>query len=338
MVETISSVEMVELLKAAGETTRLRLLHLLSHGEYNVKDLTQILGQSQPRLSRHLKLLTDAGLIERFQEGSSVFFRYAEQGRKAAVLATLLGELDGGDATILRDLARVEALKLQKSEAAQAYFQTHADAWDNIRALHAPEAEVEAAMSRALGPGPFNLLVDLGTGTGRILELFSARAERSIGFDVNRDMLSHARARLAASGIRNAQLRLGDIFDLPLEERAADAVIIHQVLHFLDDPDKALIDAAQLLKPGGRLLIVDFDMHDIEALREHYAHQRLGFERKLMEGWLRRAGLTASHFEAVHPGEASDGKLTVSLWLAEKPAISQKKTTKKTKETVSEGS
>lgn len=338
MAEAISSVEMVELLRAAGETTRLRLLHLLAHGEYNVKDLTQILSQSQPRLSRHLKLLTDAGLIERFQEGSSVFFRYAEQGRKAAVLANLLSELDREDATILRDQSRVEALKLQKSEAAQVYFQTHADRWDRIRALHAPEAEVEAAMSRALGPGPFSLLVDLGTGTGRILELFSGRAERTIGFDVNRDMLSHARARLAASGIRNAQLRLGDIFDLPLDQGAADAIIIHQVLHFLDDPDKAVMEAAGLLKPGGRLLIVDFDMHGIEAFRENYAHQRLGFERKLMEGWLRRAGLNAAHFEAIKPSEAGDGKLTVSLWLAEKPAIPHKKTTKTTKETISEGS
>jgi ubiquinone/menaquinone biosynthesis C-methylase UbiE/DNA-binding HxlR family transcriptional regulator len=316
---TVGSAHLVEILKAAGETTRLRLLALLAHGEFNVKDLTQILGQSQPRLSRHLKLLADAGLIQRFQEGSSVFYRFAERGPGAGLVTQLLAGVDASDAALGRDRMRAEALKQEKSTAAQAYFRSHAAAWDEIRALHAPEAAVEAAMLKALGPGPFELLIDLGTGTGRILELFAKRVRRSAGFDVNRDMLSHARARLAASGVRNAQLRLADIFSLPLDDGVADAVVIHQVLHFLDEPGGAVAEAGRLLRPSGRLLIVDFAPHRIEALRSEYAHRRLGFERDLVEGWLDGQGLDFSHYEAIRPGKDAEDKLTVSLWLAVKP-------------------
>jgi ArsR family transcriptional regulator len=312
---------LVDILRAAGEQTRLRLLLLLSHGEFNVKDLTQILGQSQPRLSRHLKLLTDAGLIERFQEGSSVFYGFfSDRQANARLLAPLLEALDANDAFVARDLARADVLRREKHMAAQAYFETHAAAWDEIRSHHAPEAAVEAAMLAVMGPGPFDPLIDLGTGTGRILELFGERARRSIGFDINREMLAHARARLAVSGVRGSQVRLGDIFNLPLADKAADAVVIHQVLHFLDEPAKAVAEAARVLKPGGRLLIVDFAPHAIEAMREDYAHRRLDFERGLVEGWLGRHGLRFSQYQAIRPPAGSDGKLTVSLWLAEKAA------------------
>lgn len=319
MTKALSSGQVVEVLKAVGETTRLRLLTLLAQGEYNVKDLTQILGQSQPRLSRHLKLLAEAGLIERFQEGSSVFFRISEAGVAADLVAYLLGTLNPDDLQIQRDFARADALKREKCDAAQTYFQAHAAAWNEIRALHAPEAEVEAAMLRAIGPEAIRFLVDLGTGTGRILELFADRYTRAVGFDVNRDMLAHARARLAASGVRNAQLRLGDIFTLTLEDGVADVVVLHQVLHFLDDPAKTVMEAARLLQPGGRLMIVDFAAHSIESLRADYAHSRLGFERTVVDGWLLRSGLRAAYYEAIEPKDDSANKLTVSLWLGEKP-------------------
>ncbi len=329
MPEVLSSAELVEMLRAAGETTRLRLLVLLAGAEYNVKDLTHILGQSQPRLSRHLKLLAEAGLIERFQEGSSVFYRFASEGSAAGLAARLLDAIDPLDGGTGRDAARADVLRQEKCAAAQAYFQAHAGAWNEIRALHAPEAEVEAAMLAAMGPRPIRLLVDLGAGTGRILELFAPRARHAIGFDVNREMLAHARARLAASGVHNAQVRLGDILTLPLDDRVADAVILHQVLHFLDDPAKAVDEAARLLAPGGRLLIVDFAAHTIESLRNDYAHRRLGFERGLVEGWLQRAGLQPAHYEAIQPeaGEAA-GKLTVSLWLAARPDEAARQATK----------
>jgi ubiquinone/menaquinone biosynthesis C-methylase UbiE/DNA-binding MarR family transcriptional regulator len=326
MAEALTSGQLVEVLKAVGETTRLRLLTLLAQGEYNVKDLTQILGQSQPRLSRHLKLLAEAGLVERFQEGSSVFFRISEISAAANLTAHLFAALNADDAQMQRDFSRADALKREKSDAAQTYFQAHAAAWNDIRALHAPEAEVEAAMLRAIGPKAIGFLVDLGTGTGRILELFAERATRAVGFDVNRDMLAHARARLAAAGVRNTQLRLGDIFTLTLEDGVADVVVLHQVLHFLDDPAKTVTEAARLLKPGGRLMIVDFAAHCIEALRTDYAHRRLGFERASVEGWLMRSGLRSVHFEAIAPKDGSANKLTVSLWLGAKPtgAINRK--------------
>lgn len=315
----IPSEYLVELLRAAGEPTRLRLLVLLAQGEFNVKELTQILGQSQPRLSRHLKLLADARLIQRFQEGSSVFYRFADRGAGAALMETVLDALDAGDEAIRRDLSRAQALREAQSKAAQAYFKSHAATWDDIRAFHAPEAKVEAAMLAAMGRGPFDLLIDLGTGTGRILELFAGSASHLLGYDINREMLAHARARLAAGGVRNAQLRIGDIFALPLGDGVADAVVIHQVLHFLDEPAKAIAEAARLLRPAGRLLIVDFAAHSIEAMRETYAHRRLGFERELVERWLKRSGLASDRYEAIHPPKDAGGKLTVSLWLAVKP-------------------
>ena len=334
---SIPTASLVEMLRAAGEITRLRLLALLAQGEFNVKDLTQILGQSQPRLSRHLKLLAEAGLIARFQEGSSVFYRPAERGDGAALIDRLLAALDWADPIVSRDLARAEALREEKNAAAQAYFESHAAAWDQIRAYHAPEAAVEAAMLSAMGEGPFDLMIDLGTGTGRIVELFAARAGRLIGFDVNREMLAHARARLAAGGVRNAQVRLGDMFNLPLEDGVADAVIIHQVLHFLDEPAKAVAEAARLLKPSGRLLIVDFAPHVIEAMRGDYAHLRLGFETDLIEDWLRRAGLDGGSYRAIRPPRKNEGKLTVSLWLGVKPPTASKKQ-RETPEILAEGS
>lgn len=318
MTLAVASTTLVDILRAAGEPTRLRLLLLLAQTEFNVKDLTQILGQSQPRLSRHLKLLADAGLIERFQEGSAVYYRLSEKSPNARLFAPLLDALDTCDTQFARDLARAEALRQEKTRAAQTYFESHANEWDRIRSFHAPEDAVEDAMLAAMGPGPFDQLIDLGTGTGRILELFAARAQNATGYDLNREMLAHARARLDAGGVTNAQVRLGDMIALGVADGAADVVVIHQVLHFLEDPAAAIDEAARLLKPSGRLLVVDFATHDIEDLREVYAHRRLGFDRESIEGWMRRNGLRCSHFQEIHPPTDKIGKLTVSLWLGVK--------------------
>jgi len=311
-------------LRAAGEATRLRILALLAGGELNVKDLTQILGQSQPRISRHLKLMAEAGLITRFREGSWVFFRLAESGAEGALAAAIVKSLDPSDLTLARDRARASGVQKARAEAAQAYFKAHAGEWDKIRALHVTEKEVEAAMDEALGEGPFNLLVDLGTGTGRILELFGARAARALGFDLNHAMLAYARMKLERAALSYAQVRHGDLYNVPLPDGAADAVVLHQVLHFLDDPAAAIAEAARLLAPGGRLLVVDFAPHELEFLREQSAHRRLGFARDQLGRLLAGAGLKLARFRELKP-EPSGGKLTVSLWLGEKPAVVGKK-------------
>jgi len=211
MSEQMSTVQLLSGLKAAGESTRLRLLALLAGGELNVKDLTRILGQSQPRISRHLKLLTEAGLIERFREGSWVFFRLANAGGSGELARAIVNSLDTSDPDLERDRARAEAVMRDRAETAQAYFKEHASEWDVIRSLHVAEDEVEQAMLDAIGAGSFDYLVDLGTGTGRMLELFASRANHAVGIDINRDMLAYARAKLEAANLNHCQVRQGDL-------------------------------------------------------------------------------------------------------------------------------
>src|SRR5262245_8387063 len=284
----------VAALKAMAEPTRLRLLVLLASGELSVKDLTGILGQSQPRISRHLKLLAEAGLVERAPEGSWVYFRLAEGGEGGALAHLVLEAMDRTDSVLVRDRRRAETLREQRERAAQAYFQAHAGDWDRIRALHVAEDEVEAAVAAALGPGPFGLLVDLGTGTGRMLELLRERYRRGLGIDLSPAMLAYARAKLEGAQVRHAQVRQGDIYDLPLADQTADAAVMHQVLHFLSDPHRAVREAARVLAPGGRLLIVDFAPHELEFLRDQFAHERLGFSTQQVGQWLSDCGLERS--------------------------------------------
>jgi len=317
MAERLSTSQMLAGLKAAGESTRLRLLALLAAGELNVTDLTRILGQSQPRISRHLKLLSDAGLVERYREGSWVFFRLAETGGVAQLTRGFIEALDEGDPVLERDRDRAEAIGRERAEAAQAYFRAHAAEWDRIRALHLAEEQVESAIADTLGGGPFDLLVDLGTGTARILELLGGRIERGLGIDISADMLAYGRAKLGVAGLGHCQVRQGDLYRLGLDDETADVVVLHQVLHFLSDPAEALQEAARILAPGGRLLIVDFAPHDLEFLREEFAHQRLGFDEAQIAQWIGEAGLDLASFQALKPG-AGPEKLTVSLWLARK--------------------
>ncbi len=312
-------------LRGAGERTRLRLLFVLSHGELNVKELTQILGQSQPRVSRHLKLLCEAGLLTRFREGSWVLFRISETGREAALARMIVDLLPGNDPALQRDLKRLEQVRELRAQTAQDYFRTNAADWDLIRSLHISEGEVEDAMSAILGERHFDTFIDLGTGTGRILELFAESFTSGIGIDLNTEMLAFARNNLDKPDLRHCQVRQSDLFNLPYDNVIADAVVIHQVLHFLDDPKKAIIEAGRILKPNGLMLIADFAPHDLEFLRDSYAHRRLGFERDQMISWIKAAGLTLLQTQDLGPeqqaGETS--KLTVSLWLAGGAEISR---------------
>ncbi len=310
----------VAVLKSVAEPTRLRLLALLAQGELNVKDLTRVLGQSQPRISRHLKLLAEAGLVERAPEGSWVFFRLVQAGQGGALARQVLDVVDRADAILVRDRRRAETLREEREQAAQAYFQTHAGEWDRIRALHVAEADVEAAISDVLGAGPFDLFVDLGTGTGRMLELFRDRYRRGLGIDLSPAMLAYASAKLERAGVPHAQVRQGDIYDLALPDQAADVVLMHQVLHFLSDPQHAVREAARVLAPGGRLLIVDFAPHALEFLREQFAHERLGLADAQVAQWLAASGLQLLQRRDLAPGgEGGPERLTVSVWLAARP-------------------
>jgi ubiquinone/menaquinone biosynthesis C-methylase UbiE len=308
-------------LKAAGEDTRLRVLVLLSEAELTVSDLTQILRQSQPRISRHLKLLVEAGLIERFREGAWAFFRLAEQGGGAKLARTLIAQLDPKDSMIARDRDRLTAVRAQRAAAAQDYFRAHAAQWDRIRKLHVPDEAVEQAIRDALADKPFRSLLDLGTGTGRILEIFGADLERGLGIDLSLDMLLLARARIERAGLRHCSVRQGDIYDLAVSAGSFDVVIIHQVLHFLDDGGRAIREAARVLAPGGRLLVVDFAPHDLEFLREEHAHRRLGFAEETVVQWMSAAGLDMIMHRSLAPEPGSDGKVAVSFWLARDPRI-----------------
>jgi ubiquinone/menaquinone biosynthesis C-methylase UbiE len=303
-------------LKAAGEETRLRVLTLLAEAELTVSDLVDILRQSQPRISRHLRLLAEAGLVERFREGTWAFFRLAERGGGAEVARALIDQLNPADQTIARDRARLASVRAARSAAAQAYFREHAAEWDRIRALHVADDAVEEAIRSALAGKPFRSLLDLGTGTGRMLELFGKDIERGLGLDLSLDMLLLARDRLERSGLRNCSVRQGDIYDLPLPNDAFDVVIVHQVLHFLDDGARAIHEAARVLRPGGRLLVVDFAPHEQEFLREQYAHRRLGFAAETVTQWMTASGLEPVLHKNLAPEPGSEVKIAVSLWLA----------------------
>jgi ubiquinone/menaquinone biosynthesis C-methylase UbiE len=302
-------------LKAAGEETRLRVLALLGEAELTVSDLTDILRQSQPRISRHLKLLAEAGLIERFREGTWAFFRLAEHGGGAEVARTLLARLNPADPTIARDREKLAAVRQARAAAAQAYFREHAAEWDRIRKLHVADEAVEDAIRAALADKPFRSLLDLGTGTGRMLELFGKEIERGLGLDLSLDMLLLARDRLERAGLRHCSVRQGDIYDLPLGNDSFDVVILHQVLHFLDDGARAIREAARVLRPGGRLLVVDFAPHELEFLREQHAHRRLGFPAETVTQWMTASGLEPVMHKSLKP-EPGAGEIAVSLWLA----------------------
>ena len=303
-------------LKAAGEGTRLRILALLGQAELTVKDLTAILGQSQPRISRHLKLLVEARLIDRYPEGAWVFYRLTDQGPARRFAGDLLALIDAGDPVLARDREYLTAVKQEHAEAARRYFADHAGEWDTIRALHIAEAAVETAMVAAVGERRFESMLDLGTGTGRLLELFAPLYNSAVGIDASAAMLAVARANLDRAGVTAAQVRLGDIQHLPFQRNSFDLVTVHQVLHFLNDPERAIAEAARVLRPGGRLLIVDFAPHDLEFLRERHAHRRLGFAPTAMRQWIEAAGLGLVAADDLPAGDDASGKLTVTLLLA----------------------
>lgn len=304
---------LVGVLKAAGEVTRLRLLALLAEGELSVKDLTEILGQSQPRVSRHLKLLADAGLVARNAEGAWAYYALADEGAAAELARWLVAHFDPNDPDRIRDRARLDWVRNAQQEQAASYFAKIAESWDAQRNLHVPESAVEAAILEAVGSRKVDLLLDLGSGTGRMLELLSGHYRRGVGVDSSREMIAIARAKLVAAGVNHAQVRLGDIANLDPAIGQADIIIIHQVLHYFDDPGRMLASVRSALKPDGELLIVDFAPHELEFLRSHHAHRRLGLSDAQMAGWARAIGMKVAAL-TTFPNNNDDEGLTVCLW------------------------
>jgi ArsR family transcriptional regulator len=314
---TIGAVEAIEILRAAGEPSRLRILALLAKGELAVMELSHILDQSQPRVSRHLKLLTEAGLVERFPDGAWVFYRLTETGDPRGAANAILNLIDPNDLLLARDADRLLGVQAGRSAEAASYFSRNAARWDEIRSLYVSETDVEAAILAAAGKGPFKRLIDLGSGSGRMLTLLSPLTKSAIGLDLSQQMLNIARNHAAEAGLSHIELRHGDIFDTRLPAGHADLVVVHQVLHYLSDPAAAVAEAARLVAPGGRLLIVDFAPHRLEFLRELHQHRRLGFSDEEMGRWLAGAGLEPAALKALPP--ATGEGLTVHVWCASRP-------------------
>ena len=299
----------LDIFRALGDATRLRIVALLRTMELSVGELAQVLGQSQPRVSRHVKILCDAGLAERRKEGSWVFVALGRAVAVEPVAAALdaWGRIEP-DHWALADAARLAAVRADRAASAAAWFQAHAGEWDAIRSLHVADSAVEAAMAALVGDGPVGTLIDIGTGTGRMLELFGGRADAALGIDRSSEMLRLARTKLHDRP--NTELRQADLYALPLADGAADLAILHHVLHFAEAPGAAIAEAARVLGPGGRLLVADFAPHDREELRARDAHVRLGFADDQVAGWFEAAGLHTARVETLEGGE-----LTVKLWL-----------------------
>ena len=315
-----STLTLADRFQALADPTRLRIVALLRLMELSVGELAQVLAQSQPRVSRHLKILSDAGVLERRKEGSWVFLTLAGAERVEPLFAVIDEWADPAtQASFASDAARTESIRAERVEAASRHFAGIAEVWDQIRSLHVAESEVERAIDQALGKRQLGRLVDVGTGTGRMIELFGPRSQLSIGIDRSSEMLRLARVKLEAAGIQSS-LRQGDMYALPLADQSADSVIIHQVLHYAHSPAAAITEAARVLAPGGTLLVVDFAAHEREELRERDAHIRLGFEDEVMAGWFAAAGLEVDQVQHLKGGE-----LTVTLWRGVKAALPQRR-------------
>jgi ubiquinone/menaquinone biosynthesis C-methylase UbiE len=309
--------QLAALFQALADPTRLRIIALLRSMELSVGELAQVLAQSQPRVSRHVRILSDSGLIRRRKEGSWVYLQLSNVERTAPLFAFYDGWA-GEEARRLfaADVARLEAVRADRAEAARRYFEAHAATWDNVRSLHVAESEVEGAIASLLGDRSLGALLDIGTGTGRMLELFAPDADSAVGIDRSSEMLRLARVKLEAAGISGASLRQGDMYALPLPDESFDSIILHQVLHFAQQPGAAIAEAARVLSPGGRLLVIDFAQHEREELREQDAHLRLGFADDAIRGWFNAAGLELDRTQRLEGGE-----LTVILWRGAKADV-----------------
>ncbi len=325
--------DLLAALRACAEPTRLRLLALAARGSFCVMDFCEVLGQSQPRLSRHLRLLTEAGLLERVREGANVWLALPSAVSPTGSLAReLLARLPEGDPVLAADRRQAARVLAERARAATDSFRARGAEWDEMRALGLPAPEVERALLALLPAGPIGRLLDIGTGTARLLELLGPRAEIAIGIDASRAMLALARARLArpehgAADLGHCAVRLGDMYRLTLPDGAFDVVLMQMLLHHAEDPVAALAEAARVLRPGGRLIVVDLAAHGDAAMQARHAHRWPGFSDLHMRGLLAGAGLHTEDSGAVA------GPLDVRLWAASRPALPAAAKTRQLEET-----
>ncbi len=301
--------QLIKTLKAAGEPTRLRIIAALSQYELTVTELVTLLGQSQPRVSRHLKLLLEAGLVSRFQEGSWVFQRLSESSTTAKIVELI----DFSDPMLKQDGLRLGRIKVENAKRATDYFAANAGDWDQIRTMVGSDTTIEAAMLKTIAERHFSNMIDMGTGTGRIIEIFAPHTDKATGYDSSQEMLKLARANFEQAELHHCQARLGDITALPAESGSADLITIHQVLHYLDSPFSVIQEAKRLLMPGGIILFVDFAKHQHEFLRTEHAHRRLGFADSEVAFWCETNQLELLHSQKITHNDAQNG-LDVMLW------------------------
>lgn len=300
-------------LRALAEPTRLRLARLCAADDLTVSDLTDLLGSSQPGVSRHLKLLVEGGVLERFREGSWVFYRLARDGTQLPLVRAALDALSVNDPVLAADDDRLRRLAERRAERARAWFDTLAADWDRLRGLQADDALVEATVLDLVRAEPAASLLDVGTGTGRMLALLGRDLPRAEGVDLSPEMLALARERLQGLGLRHCVVRLADMERLPGDLRGFDLAVFHQVLHYSQRPGAAVREAARALVPGGRLLIVDYLPHALEELRAVHNHARLGFSDAEVRSWFADAGLDPGPAREL-PGRS----LTVGIWVGRK--------------------
>lgn len=306
---------LLNIMRALADPTRLRITLLIRQLELSVSEVVQILGQSQPRVSRHIKILDEAGIAERRREGAWVFLRPGPMLADPAIEALFALPGTADSRPVLRDLERLQEVRSARTQMAAAYFDAHAEQWDQIRSLHVAEAEVEAAMQAILSEAPIGRALDIGTGTGRMIELFARDADHFVALDNSAEMLRIARAKLgglsdAAAVQAHSEILLGDFNALPFADGSFDTVLFHQVLHYAQAPERAIAEAARVLSVGGRMMVVDFASHDLEELRSVHAHARLGFSDESIARAFAAAGLVPVRTETL-----AGGRLAVKIWL-----------------------
>ena len=303
----------IRLLKSVADESRLRLLAVCARGEFTVSDFVQIMGQSQPRVSRHLKILCDAGLLERVREGNWVFYRLVNSLEIQSLTRQMLALVPASDTRARSDQLRLNQIKDARLDAAERYFQQAASEWEKLRSLHVEDLDVERALCEQVEREMPETLLDIGTGTGRILEILAPFLNSGEGVDLSPEMLSVARTNLDKPGLEHCRVRQGNMYHLPYEDTSFDYVTLHQVLHYAGQPTDVFAEISRVLRPGGTAVIIDFAPHSYEDFRKEYQHRRLGFSDAEIYGLL-----SQFHLKASPPVKFPGRELTVSLWTGRK--------------------